>query len=602
MNSLSANKTRRAPHPPASRGFAPWRAGHGQIKAECSAGLTALHVDAATVRMHDVDAHGESQARTLPHLLGGEEGLEDTRQDIGRDARAVVCHRHMYMHILLEGGDAYLRALPPTRHLHRVDEQVVNHLAQRRRIAGEFRQGMYFQQYLDLPFRLAAGHVADGAYDVVDILERHRSAVDARKSLEIVYDARDTPRAIQRFFQQGGEVGQHVIHILVTAGLLQHRRRLTGLDAPHHGFQLAKIGLRGREIAADEANGIIDLMSDTGCQLTHRRELLGLIMLPPGLIDGRDLLGHALLQISRELERRHEALQQSEARYRELAANLEQRVAEQVATIDQTRRQLYQSEKLAAVGQLAAGVAHEINNPIGFISSNLTPAQTYLGKLETVVRRVAAGEPPTVLQQACRDEDMDYVLTDFASLLEESLDGSRRVARIVNDLKGFSRGDGAAVALEDVNDVIRAVCNVTRSQTEGQVEVLLELHPLPKLSCNAAALGQVIYNLLINAVQVTSGRQGAQVRITTFEQDMHIHVTVADNGPGISADVLPRIFEPFFTTKEVGQGTGLGLTVCVDVVHAHGGRIDVQSGKTGTAFSLYLPVTGAPWSEASKGR
>ena len=304
----------------------------------------------------------------------------------------------------------------------------------------------------------------------------------------------------------------------------------------------------------------------------------------------------------RELERRHEALQQSEARYRELAANLEQRVAEQVATIDQTRRQLYQSEKLAAVGQLAAGVAHEINNPIGFISSNLTTAQTYLGKLETVVRRVEAGEPPTVLQQACRDEDMDYVLTDFASLLEESLDGSRRVARIVNDLKGFSRVDGAAVALEDVNDVIRAVCNVTRSQTEGQVEVLLELHPLPKLSCNAAALGQVIYNLLINAVQVTSGRQGAQVRITTFEQDMHIHVTVADNGPGISADVLPRIFEPFFTTKEVGQGTGLGLTVCVDVVHAHGGRIDVQSGKTGTAFSLYLPVTGAPWSEASKGR
>src|SRR3569832_1649757 len=290
------------------------------------------------------------------------------------------------------------------------------------------------------------------------------------------------------------------------------------------------------------------------------------------------------------------------ARYRVLAANLEQRVAEQVATIDQTRRQLYQSEKLAAVGQLAAGVAHEINNPIGFISSNLTTAQTYLGKLETVVRRVEAGEPPTVLQQACRDEDMDYVLTDFASLLEESLDGSRRVARIVNDLKGFSRVDGAAVALEDVNDVIRAVCNVTRSQTEGQVEVLLELHPLPKLSCNAAALGQVIYNLLINAVQVTSGRQGAQVRMTTFEQDMHIHVTVADNGPGISADVLPRSFEPFFTTKEVGQGTGLGLTVCVDVVHAHGGRIDVQSGKTGTAFSLYLPVTGAPWSEASKGR
>src|SRR3569832_2668429 len=135
MNSLSANKTSCANYLLVFCGFAPWRAGHGQIKTECSAGLTALHVAAATVRMHDVDAHGEPHARTLPHLLGGEEGLEDTRQYIGRDARAVVCHRHMYMHILPEGGDAYQRTKPPTRHQHHNDEQVVNHLAQRRRIA-----------------------------------------------------------------------------------------------------------------------------------------------------------------------------------------------------------------------------------------------------------------------------------------------------------------------------------------------------------------------------------------------------------------------------------------------------------------------------------
>src|SRR3569833_764049 len=118
MNSLSANKPSCAKNLSAFCGFAPWRAGHGQIKTDCSAGLTALHVDAATVRMHDVDAHGEPQARTLPPLLGGEEGLEDSRQDIGRAARAVVCHRHMYLHILLEGGEAYLHTKPPTRHLH----------------------------------------------------------------------------------------------------------------------------------------------------------------------------------------------------------------------------------------------------------------------------------------------------------------------------------------------------------------------------------------------------------------------------------------------------------------------------------------------------
>ena len=292
-----------------------------------------------------------------------------------------------------------------------------------------------------------------------------------------------------------------------------------------------------------------------------------------------------------ELERRHEALQQSEARYREIAAHLEQRVAEQVATIDHTRRQLYQSEKLAAVGQLAAGVAHEINNPIGFISSNLATAQTYLSKLDKVGRLIQAGEQPTVLHQVWCDEDMDFVMSDFSSLLEESSDGARRIARIVSDLKEFSRVDAAAVELEDVNDIIRAVCNVTRSQTEGKVEVLLELNPVSKLVCNAAALSQVIYNLLVNAVQAMSGRQGAKLRITTHEQDGHIHVTVADNGPGIPTDVLPRIFDPFFTTKEVGQGTGLGLTVCADVMRAHRGRIEVRSDEAGTAFDLQLPIT-----------
>lgn len=295
----------------------------------------------------------------------------------------------------------------------------------------------------------------------------------------------------------------------------------------------------------------------------------------------------------RELQRRHDALHASETRYRELAANLERRVAEQVQTLDQTRRQLYQAEKLASVGQLAAGVAHEINNPVGFISSNLSTAQAYVAQLAEFGRRVAAEAPPA-LQQHWREQDLDYVLDDFAALLKESLDGARRVARIVADLKGFARVDGAALAPEDLNDIIRGVCNVTRSHTGGQVEVLLELSPLPKLECNAAALGQVFYNLLINAVQAMGGQRDAQLRISSARCGDGIEVRVADNGPGIPEEVLPRIFEPFFTTKDVGQGTGLGLSVCTDVIHAHGGRIGVQSRRgEGAEFTVYLPLVRA---------
>lgn len=305
-----------------------------------------------------------------------------------------------------------------------------------------------------------------------------------------------------------------------------------------------------------------------------------------------DLHLETVRQDFRELQHRHEALQTSEARYRELAAHLEQRVTEQVRTIDDTRRQLYHAEKLAAVGQLAAGIAHEINNPIGFISSNLSTAQGYLAKLADIGRGIADPATPLPLQQSWRAHDLDYVLEDFAALLQESLDGAQRVARIVTDLKGFSRVDSTAVAPADINEIIRGVCNVSRSRTEGRIELILALQPLPKLECDAAALGQVFYNLLSNSVQALDGRKGGWMRFASECRGGEIEVTVTDNGPGIAEDILPRIFEPFFTTKDVGQGSGLGLTVCMDVVRAHRGRIDAKNrGDGGAEFVICLPIS-----------
>lgn len=289
-----------------------------------------------------------------------------------------------------------------------------------------------------------------------------------------------------------------------------------------------------------------------------------------------------------ELQRRHAALMESEARYRVLAENLEERVREQISTIESARRQLYQAEKLASVGQLAAGVAHEINNPIGFIRSNLGTAQTYLQKFQSVAGQVKSSGNAALLN-AWQDADLDFVLEDFPSLLQESMDGADRVARIVTDLKGFSNVDHAAEEIVDLNDCIRSACNVATSRINSRADLKLALGELPPLRCMAGHLSQVFLNLLLNAAQAMKER--GEIRIRSGIENGRIVIRFSDTGCGIPPEVLPRIFDPFFTTQDVGSGTGLGLTVSRDIVVAHGGSIEVDSKVgAGTTFTVYLPL------------
>ncbi|MEW5757361.1 MAG: ATP-binding protein [Pseudomonadota bacterium] len=298
---------------------------------------------------------------------------------------------------------------------------------------------------------------------------------------------------------------------------------------------------------------------------------------------------HTVKSDYEELQRRHEALTASEARYRDLAQHLEQRVAEQVQTIDQNQRQLYQAEKMASVGQLAAGVAHEINNPIGFIKSNLTTARQYSAKLAEYAAAIKAGAPPAQLQQAWRQLDLDFITEDFAALLDESIHGAERVARIVADLKDFSNIDRSGTEWTDINERIRSVCNVAATQIKGDIELVLDLGEVPRLRCDAGRIGQVLMNLLLNAIQAVADR--GRIRIATRPAGDGIAITVEDNGCGIPREALSRIFDPFYTRREVGAGTGLGLTVSRDIVAAHSGRIEVQSAEgQGTTFTIYLPV------------
>jgi len=289
----------------------------------------------------------------------------------------------------------------------------------------------------------------------------------------------------------------------------------------------------------------------------------------------------------RRLLEKHAALEASEARYRTLAEQLERRVAEQVKTIETAQRQLYQAEKLASVGQLAAGMAHEINTPIGFVRSNLAVARDYVERLRRLGSTITASTD-MALRECWRDADLDFALDDFTQLLGESISGVDRVARIVADLKAFSRVDVRGRERADVNELIRQACAVAVPRLGERITVEFALKPLPSLECDAAQLSQVFLNLLLNSAEAMNG--AGIIRFETLACGSQIEIAVRDNGPGIAPEVLPRIFDPFFTTKDVGQGTGLGLTVCYDVIKAHGGTInvDTEQGK-GTTVTVVLP-------------
>lgn len=287
----------------------------------------------------------------------------------------------------------------------------------------------------------------------------------------------------------------------------------------------------------------------------------------------------------RELMAKHAALRDSEARYRQLSEELEQRVRDQVALIEQSQRRMFQSEKMASVGNLAAGMAHEINNPIGFIRSNLNTAKSYVATLA----RAVSGAAPTPAEAA----QLAFTLEDFDLLLDESMTGADRIGRIVADLKAYAACDLTLLALADPNDAVRAALRLLGTLPDT-VTLALELAPLPALQCNSDGLCRAVLALLLNARAAMQGRSGA-IRLSSATAPGEIVVVVVeDQGCGIAEHNLARIFDPFFTTREVGAGVGLGLTVAADVARAHGGGLTVQSAPgTGSTFTLRIAVPAA---------
>ncbi|WP_298271440.1 ATP-binding protein [Geobacter sp.] len=262
-----------------------------------------------------------------------------------------------------------------------------------------------------------------------------------------------------------------------------------------------------------------------------------------------------------------------------------------------------QLEKMAAIGQLAAGVAHEINNPVAFIASNLTTLDKYLERLTAFVaaqseRLAQLGcQARNELEEMRRSLRIDYILGDCRHLVAESQEGVERVRGIVRDLKSFSRSDGADPERIDLNGCLESTINIAWNELKYKATLKREYGELPPVVCHPQQLGQVFLNLLVNAAHAIESH--GEITVTTRAQDGSVFVSVADTGCGIPPDKLQRIFEPFYTTKEAGKGTGLGLSISSDIVKKHGGEIAVESeqGK-GTVFTVRLPTDPSGEAEA----
>jgi len=312
----------------------------------------------------------------------------------------------------------------------------------------------------------------------------------------------------------------------------------------------------------------------------------------------RSQIEHTLEVMSRELG----------ARNRQLAAQLDdkQRMMDELTATNRAllelnqrlaaaQNQLLQAEKMASIGQLAAGVAHEINNPIAYVHSNMGALEGYLAqifRLNTAYAEAAGALPPALLGQLARlrtELAYDEIVADVGDLMRESKDGLARVKKIVQDLKDFSRVDNSGWEQVDLNQGLSSTLSLVRHQIPSQVEIVCELGALPEVDCVLSQLNQVFMNILVNAAQAIGACGTLTIRSGVDGET--VWISIGDSGCGIAPHNLPRIFDAFFTTKPVGVGTGLGLSLSYSIVKRHGGRIDVSSELgVGTTFTIVLPI------------
>jgi PAS domain S-box-containing protein len=347
--------------------------------------------------------------------------------------------------------------------------------------------------------------------------------------------------------------------------------------------------LRSREGEGIPVQMNLSLVKDSGGQIT------GIVIV------ARDV--RETLRLVADLQQAKVTL---EERVRQRTVEIEQALRERErANLELTRKddQLVRQEKLASLGQLAAGVAHEINNPVGFVNSNLQMLQTYLKDLTQYVERTTAltsrlsntaerdgvREPIREFSEWSRQLRVEQTIEDARQAVVESIDGLNRVKKIVSALREFSHADQDEPDWADLNEGLESTINIVWNELKYKATLHRDYGDLPKVSCYPHQLNQVFMNLLVNAAQAIPER--GQIWVKTWADTDQVYIDIRDTGSGIPEDHLSKIFDPFFTTKPVGQGTGLGLSIVYGIVERHGGMIRVNSRVgEGTTFHLTFPI------------
>lgn len=311
-----------------------------------------------------------------------------------------------------------------------------------------------------------------------------------------------------------------------------------------------------------------------------------------------EMIGRTLDLMSSELRERNQRLMTELNEKNKIESSLLEKndqLRAVVAQLEAAQMQLLQADKMASIGQLAAGVAHEINNPIGYVHSNLSSLQTYLDDLFKILKlydsnqQQLAAREIEALKKLREEIDYAYLIEDIPLLMQQSREGISRVQKIVTDLREFSHASTGGMQASDLHQGIRSTLNIVQNEFKNKAEVVLSFGDLPLVVCNLGQLNQVFLNLIINACHAIA-TQG-HIFISTGVELQNIWIKITDDGAGIEPQNLPRVFDAFFTTKPVGKGTGLGLSLSYSIIKSHHGSIAVSSvvGE-GTTFVVTLPI------------
>ena len=359
--------------------------------------------------------------------------------------------------------------------------------------------------------------------------------------------------------------------------LLEEKHRIENADMER--LRLAFAGQRVEISALCVTNGL-------GCETWLH------CLCCPALTEAGELTGVTayLYDISSYHSLQHELLKEMEA---------EQQLSDHLS---QAQRQLQQSEKLATVGQLAAGIAHEINNPIGYIGSNINTLKSYVAKLLPIVESsqklisVEASETGADLskqlehlREYLKQDDVGYLVGDLSDIVDECAEGIKRVKSIVADMKGIARSGEDERDWNDIHEALDTALNIANNEIKYKASVKKDYAELPKLFCSSSQMNQIFLNILVNASQAID--EHGVITVRTREVDGNAEIDIEDTGKGIDEAGVSRIFDTFYTTKPAGQGTGLGLSIAKEIITRHGGEISVRSevGK-GTCFTIRLPI------------